>query len=152
MTLQFLFFSVRENHWILDRFGQKWLFSGSPHVSESKTVLDSGFLAVDSRFQVLDSRLCQRLGFRIPIFSRILQSLSCIPDSNEQHSWFHKQRFLGFQNPHSLTWGDREFKFINNCCSKSSTLLFIIAEQNWSRKPSVSLARRRMSPALKTRQ
>ena len=86
MTLEFLFFSVPENHWIVDRFGEKGLFSGSPLVSESKTVLDSGFLAVDSRFQVLDSRLCQRLGFQIPIFSRILQSLSCIPDSNEQHS------------------------------------------------------------------
>ena len=43
--------------------------------SESKTVLDSGFHVVDSRFQVLDSSLCQwnldsgfqsLVGFRIP--------------------------------------------------------------------------------------
>ena len=56
-----------------------------PHVREYKTVLDSGFHAVDFGFQVLDSWLChwsldsgfQRLvGFRIPgaKISRILQS------------------------------------------------------------------------------
>ena len=28
-----------------------------PHVSESKTVLDSGFYAVDFEFQVMDSRI-----------------------------------------------------------------------------------------------
>ena len=31
----------------------------SPHIRESKTILDSGFHAVDSGFQVLDSRICQ---------------------------------------------------------------------------------------------
>ena len=31
----------------------------SPDESESKSVLDSGFHAVDSGFQVLDSTLCQ---------------------------------------------------------------------------------------------
>ena len=45
------------------------------HVREPKTVLDSGFYAVDSGFQVLDFSLCQRnsdsefhslVGFRIP--------------------------------------------------------------------------------------
>ena len=30
-----------------------------PHVRESKTVLDSGFHAMDSRFQVLNASLCQ---------------------------------------------------------------------------------------------
>ena len=48
----------------------------SPHVSESKTVLDSGFHVMDSGFQVLDSSLCQwnlvsgfqsLVGFRIPL-------------------------------------------------------------------------------------
>ena len=45
----------------------------SSHARESKTVLDSGFHAVDSGFQVLDSSLCQwnlgcqsLVGFRIP--------------------------------------------------------------------------------------
>ena len=54
----------------------------SPHVRKSKTVLDSGFHAVDSRFQVLDSSLfLVELGFWIPIFSGIPDSLSCIPGS-----------------------------------------------------------------------
>ena len=30
-----------------------------PHVRESRTVLDSGFHTVDSRFQALDSSICQ---------------------------------------------------------------------------------------------
>ena len=47
----------------------------SPHVRESKTVLESGFRTVDSGFQVLDSSICQEnldsgfqslVGFRIP--------------------------------------------------------------------------------------
>ena len=42
---------------------------------ESKTVLDSGFHAVDSGFQLLDSRtLSVELGFRIPISSGIPDS------------------------------------------------------------------------------
>ena len=46
--------------------------SRSPHIRESKTVLDSEFHAVDSGFQVLDSNLCQRnldsgfLGQKVP--------------------------------------------------------------------------------------
>ena len=43
--------------------GQKLYMS--PHVRESRTVLDSGFHAVDSRFGVLDSGF-QHSGFRIP--------------------------------------------------------------------------------------
>ena len=117
----------------------------SPNVRESKTILDSGFHAVDSRFQLLDSSLCQwnldsgfqsLVGFRIPgavfripkskipdssywfpvfvsgtwildsIVSGILDSLSCILDSKAHDSGFHKQNFLGFRNPDSLTWGD----------------------------------------------
>ena len=98
----------------------------SPHVRESKTVLDSGYHAVDSGFQVLDSGffLSVELGFLIPIFSGIPDSLSCIPDSAAQDSAFqvldsgffvsgtwislvgfrilsglHKQKFPGFWNP-----------------------------------------------------
>ena len=41
---------------------------------------------VDSGFQCL-------VGFRIP-------------DSKAQDSGFHKQKFPGFWNPDSLTWGD----------------------------------------------
>ena len=46
----------------------------SPHGRESKTVLDSGFQAVNFGFQMLDSTLSVKLGFRIPIVSRILDS------------------------------------------------------------------------------
>ena len=52
----------------------------SPRVRESKTVLDSGFHAVDSGFQILNS-LSLELGFRIPIFRWIPDFLSCRPGS-----------------------------------------------------------------------
>ena len=71
----------------------------SPHGRESKTVLDSGFQAVNFGFQMLDSTLSVKLGFRIPIVSRIL-------DSKARDSGFQKQRFPVFQDPDSLTWGE----------------------------------------------
>ena len=75
---------------ILNRFTFLVIFS--PDVRESKTVLDSGFHTVDSGFQYLSLEL----GFWIPVVSGILDSLSCIPDSKDQDSGFHKQKFLGF--------------------------------------------------------
>ena len=36
----------------------------------------------------------------------IPDSLSCTPDSKAQDSGFHKQNFLGLQNPDFLTWGE----------------------------------------------
>ena len=72
----------------------------SPYVRESKTVLDSKFHAVDSGFQLLDSRsFSMKLGFRIPIVSGIQDSK--VPDSR-----FHMQKFPGCPNPNSLTWGE----------------------------------------------
>ena len=83
----------------------------SPHVRESKTSWDSGFDAVDSGFQVMDSSLCQwnldsgsqlLVGFQIPwaVFRipkhRIQDFFSCIPDSKAQKSGFHKQKFRTF--------------------------------------------------------
>ena len=66
--------------------------------------MDSGFRAVDSGFQSLDSRSFPvELGFRIPIVSGIPDSYSCIPDSKPQDSGFHWQKFPGFRNPDSLT-------------------------------------------------
>ena len=66
--------------------------------------MDSGFRAVDSGFQLLDSRSFPvELGFRIPIVSGIPDSYSCIPDSKPQDSGFHWQKFPGFRNPDSLT-------------------------------------------------
>ena len=58
----------------------------SPHVRESKTVLDSGFHFTHSGFQVLNSSL----------FS--VKSLSFIPDSESPDSRFHKHKFHGFRN------------------------------------------------------
>ena len=46
------------------------------------------------------------LGFWIPIVSRILDSLGCIPDSKPQDFGFHNENFPGFGNPNSLTCGD----------------------------------------------
>ena len=67
----------------------------SPYVREPKTVLDSGLHAVDSGFQLVDSSLFQwnlDSGFRIPILSRIPDSLSCIPDSKALDSRFLKEK------------------------------------------------------------
>ena len=81
----------------------------SPHVRESKTLLESGFHAVDSGFQLQDSRLELLVGFRIstPVF-RIPRPM--IPDStskNCQDSGFQMQKFPRFRNPDSFTWGER---------------------------------------------
>ena len=48
--------------------------------------------------------LSVELGFWIPIFSRIPDSL--ISESKAQDSRFHKQNFPGFRNSDSLAWGD----------------------------------------------
>ena len=71
----------------------------SPHGRESKTVLDSGFQAVNFGFQMLDSTLSVKLGFRIPIVSRILYSKA-------RDSGFQKQKFPVFQDPDFLIWGE----------------------------------------------
>ena len=72
----------------------------SPHVRESKTVLDSGFHAMDSGFQ-------NQWDFRTPdsIVSGILDSLRYIPGSKAQDSGIHQQEFLGFRTPDFLSWG-----------------------------------------------
>ena len=52
----------RESKWCSTNFDNEPLepaIIASIHVGESKTVLDSGFHAVDSRFQVLDFSICQ---------------------------------------------------------------------------------------------
>ena len=73
------------------------VFSFSPHVKESRTVLDSGFHSVDSGFQVLDSSICSwkldsgfqsLVGFRIPkprIPDSILIKSFRIPDCRSKY-------------------------------------------------------------------
>ena len=74
----------------------------SPHVRESKALLDSGFHAVDSGFHLLDSRsFSVELGFRIRIVSGIPDSYTCIPNSKAQDSGFHKQKFPRFRIPNA---------------------------------------------------
>ena len=79
----------------------------SPHVRKSKTVLDSGFQAVDSGFP--------GTGF---------QSLSVEPwilDSNlQKDSGFHQPKFIGFQNPNFLTWGDLMFRNVLSTIHKDA--------------------------------
>ena len=76
-----------------------------PHVRISKTVLDSGFQAVESGLQVLDSSLCQwnlDSGFQSLVWFGIL---SCIPDSKAQDSGFHKQSFPWLRIPEEkISW------------------------------------------------
>ena len=43
-----------------------------------------------------------KFGFWIPIFSRVPDSLSCIPDSKNQDFRFHKKKFPGVRNPDFL--------------------------------------------------
>ena len=74
----------------------------SPHVRESRTVLDSGFQVLDSCLFLwnLDSGFQSFIvGFRIPCV------VFRIPKAND--SGFGKQNFPGFRNPDALTWGER---------------------------------------------
>ena len=102
-------------HWRVRKMYRwtKWgTWPVSPHVKESKTVLDSGFHAVDSRsrsdteFWIINF-LPVELRFRIPIVSGIPDSLGCIPGCPTQISaWdsgFNKQKFPWFRNPDFLT-------------------------------------------------
>ena len=60
------------------------------------------------RIPVTDSSFCEwslDSGFWSSV-AGIPSSLSCIADSKAQESWFHIQKFLGFGNPHSLTWSE----------------------------------------------
>ena len=77
-----------------------------------KGIQDSlGFWIAYCRFRISGTgfqSLSLEIGFWTPIaiVSGIPDSLSCIPDSKTQYPGFHKQKFPGFWNPHSLTWGE----------------------------------------------
>ena len=81
----------------------------SLHVRESKTVLDSGFHAVDSGFQLLDSTsFSVELGFRIPnLYSGLEGPGFQIPQAKRfLDSGFQVQKFAGLRNPDTLPWGE----------------------------------------------
>ena len=93
-----------------------WLENVSPHIRESKTVLDS-----DPRQSwILDSEPCilDSLSMELRSRSRIVGEISWagfripkpgIPDSNKQNFVtfrFSQATFSGFRNPYSLTWGE----------------------------------------------
>ena len=61
-----------------------------------------GFWIPGTGFQSLQVEL----GFWILIVSGIPDCLSCIPYSKTQDSGFHEQKFPGFRNLDSLTWGE----------------------------------------------
>ena len=92
-SINFYHFFVSHNcYWNVHVFVPKMNLLKSIHVSPCK------FHPADSGFQSLSLEL----GFWIPIVGGIPDSLSCIPDSTNQDSWFHG--FPGFWNPLSLTW------------------------------------------------
>ena len=76
------------------RNSPSYLFTELPYVRKPKTILNSGFHAVDSGFQVQDLSL--ELGFGTPIISGNPDSLSCMPDPKARDSGLHKQKVSGF--------------------------------------------------------
>ena len=74
--------------------------------------------------------LSVELGLLIPIFSRIPDSLSCIPDSKTPYSGFHKQKCLGFRSPDPITWDEKQLQLCavgnssTRCCSAISLSYF----------------------------
>ena len=117
----------------------------SPHVREPKTVLDSGFHAVNSGFQALDSSLCQwnlgsgfksLEGLRIPKHG-IADSTSNFPDSG-----FHQQKFIAFRNPHSLTRGELEVKEGIFSCSNFPNHILTVDRQKHGNKTAVYVRHR----------
>ena len=103
----------------------QYLFLIGPHAKQSRTVLDSGFHAVDSRFQVLDSwfsyqwnldsRLQSLVGFRIPLAEYRIPKPS-IPDSagkNFPDSRLHKPKIPRLRNLDYFTYkGESVFAHI----------------------------------------
>ena len=86
------------------------LFYTSPNVRESKTLFDSGFHAVDSRFQILNYRFFAS-GSWISIITGIPDFLRSILDYKNLGFWIPKfqiprQKLPGFWYSDSLMWGE----------------------------------------------
>ena len=86
--------------------------NNSPHVRDPRqsSILYAMPWIPDPRYWI--PVFLVKLGFWIPIISRIPDSLSCIPDSKAQDSGFHKQNFYGFRDPDSLTWGETTYTLV----------------------------------------
>ena len=74
------------------------------------TALDPGFHAVDSVFQVHNSRY--------------FVTATWIPDSKAQDSRFHEEKIPGFRNPDSLTRGDKN-KCLLSCVHEAASFYII---------------------------
>ena len=137
----------------LFRRRNKW--KNSYNVRESKTLLDSGFHAVDSGFYLLDSRsFSVELGFRIRIVSgfRIPTPVfripkPRIPDStskNFQDSGFQMQKFPWFWNPDSFTWSEKtrtmyyRYDVSKFCCNSQ-------LRQNWGLRVRIRIVRNKLN-------
>ena len=100
----FLFFNFSSSSLLVLFFPQNIKRCCSlPHVRISKTVLDSGFQAVESGLQVLDSSLCQwnlDSGFQSLVWFRNLELYSGF-----QSPGFHKQSFPWLRIPEEkISW------------------------------------------------
>ena len=84
MAFKILIFNFFQGEWEgTGRHYKSRLLYVAPFTGKTKTVLDSGFHAVGSGFQILDSSLCQRnldSGFQSLVG---FGTLSCIPDSTK---------------------------------------------------------------------
>ena len=101
---------------------QSWILDSTPWIKESRhwiPVFVSGTL--DSGFKSLE-------GFWIPK-PRIPDSTSNFPDSG-----FHQQKFLGFRNPHSLTWSELEVKEGNFSCFNFPNHILTVDQQKHRKK------------------
>ena len=94
----------------------------SPHIRESKTILDSAFHAMNSRFHLLDSWIFVN-GTWIPDFR------SCIPDFKVQKSGFHNQNYsnFGFQGPNTLWIQQSEFRNIERSVAQRESMSLLQA-------------------------
>ena len=85
-----------------------------PRVRESRTVWDSGihngFQHFVIRTWILDFDHQWDSGF-LQLTTDGIQNTTCILDAKTQDFGFHNQKFSGFRNPDSLSWGEQLLSF-----------------------------------------
>ena len=98
------------------QWGEHPVYQSESSIKESIIVLEFGFHAIDSGFQVCIPGFFVS-GTWIPDCNHGLpDSLSYIPDSKAQNSGFHKQKSSGFRNPlHELNpWKYKQFSSVSS--------------------------------------